>query len=74
MVDNAWNQAHSEDRVMSAAHIAQVDNGQTTRYSKMICDEIEARLVEAKTESGNANADDNDVLSTWFGDVLSTWF
>ena len=32
--------------------------------SEVICDDIEARLAKANAKWGNANADDNDVLST----------
>ena len=37
----------------------------------MICDEIEACLAEANENSGNANADDYDVVSPGAGSCMN---
>ena len=42
-----------------------IDNNRTSGCRKLICDEIKTRLVEANAKSGNANADDDDVRSSW---------
>ena len=47
------------------AHVTQIANERIVGCSEVTCDEIEAHLAEANTKPGNANADDNDVLSKW---------
>ena len=47
------------------SHLKQIANGQIAGCSELICDEIEARLVEAIAKPGNANVDDDDDFSTY---------
>ena len=47
------------------AHVTQIANGRIAGCSEVVCYEIETRLVETNAKPGNANADNDDVLSTW---------